>query len=216
MRMTKMSIGFLWKKEEKIRTMKFLRVPFGNASSPFLLNATIRHHLTKYPSCLPITELKDNLYVDDWLTGADYYEDALLLFQQAKEIMAQGKFPLTSWNSNNTKVTEMFFNEFGSKHIERQSVKVLGLKWIKPSDSFGFDVLDVSEGLVATKRVVLSILARMFDPLGFLTPFTMAVKILLQDIWLLNLGWDEHTPEMIQQRFDKWIYGLVYTKLGNP
>ncbi|XP_071961249.1 uncharacterized protein [Antedon mediterranea] len=136
---------FLWKREDKIRTMKFLRVPFGNASSPFLLNATIRHHLTKYPSCLPITELQDNLYVDDWLTGADYYEDALLLFQQAKEIMAQGKFPLTSWNSNNTKVTEMFFNEFDE---------------------------------------------------------------LLQDIWLLNLGWDEHTPEIIQQRFDKWIAGL--------
>ena len=43
---------FLWKVRDQVRTMKFLRVPFGNSSSPFLLNATIQYHLSKYPDSL--------------------------------------------------------------------------------------------------------------------------------------------------------------------
>ena len=39
---------FLWKLDGTVRVMRFTRVPFGNKSSPFLLNATIKHHLETY------------------------------------------------------------------------------------------------------------------------------------------------------------------------
>ncbi|XP_064650056.1 uncharacterized protein LOC135501732 [Lineus longissimus] len=63
---------FLLSDQGYVREMKFLRVPFGNTSSPFLLNATIKHHLSKYPKSRAVVELEDNLYVDDLLTGADF------------------------------------------------------------------------------------------------------------------------------------------------
>ena len=40
----------LWDDQGTIRVMKFLRVPFGNRCSPFFLNATIRYHLSTYPT----------------------------------------------------------------------------------------------------------------------------------------------------------------------
>ena len=62
---------FLWDVNGVVRIMRFTRVPFGNKSSPFLLNATIKHHLDQYPITRVVQELQTNLYVDDWLTGAD-------------------------------------------------------------------------------------------------------------------------------------------------
>ena len=61
---------FLWLKdpskptlEKNVQVLRFPRVPFGMISSPFLLAATIKHHLTKAAS--PIAhQIADNMYVD--------------------------------------------------------------------------------------------------------------------------------------------------------
>lgn len=49
--------------------------------------------------------------------------------------------------------------------------------------------------MVTTKRVVLSFLARLFDPLEFISLFVMIVKILVQDIWRLGHDWDMPVPQ---------------------
>ena len=56
--MTVMYLRFLWVADPfdddvKLVTMRFTRVVFGVYSSPFLLNATIKHHLETYPSSKP-------------------------------------------------------------------------------------------------------------------------------------------------------------------
>ena len=81
---------FLWNQNGVIRIMRFARVPFGNKSSPFLLNATIQHHLSKFPSTRVIKELQDNLYVDDWLTGADSEGEACRMFTEPRCLLLSG------------------------------------------------------------------------------------------------------------------------------
>ncbi|XP_063601659.1 uncharacterized protein LOC134777731 [Penaeus indicus] len=114
---------FLWKCKDSIRIMRFVRVPFGNTSSPFLLNATIKHHLQSFPNTEVIEELKENLYVDDWLSGADSAEEASVKFKEAQRILALDQF---------------VFEEFD---------------------------FDSETQLVSTKRAVLSLIAKLFDPL---------------------------------------------------
>ena len=67
--------------------------------------------------------------------------------------------------------------------IVNQIVKVLGLNWDTASDEFFFDLSDLcnyGSSLSATKRSVLKLTAKIFDPIGFLTPFTIEMKILFQ------------------------------------
>ena len=78
---------FLWNQNGVIRIMHFARVPFRNKSSPFLLNATIKHHLSKFPSTRVIKELQDNLYVNYWLTGSDSESVACRMFTEACSVM---------------------------------------------------------------------------------------------------------------------------------
>lgn len=52
-----------------IAVYRFCCVVFGVNASPFLLNATIRHHLKKYEECNPefVRKLRDSFYVDDFV-----------------------------------------------------------------------------------------------------------------------------------------------------
>lgn len=59
------------------RHMLFCRVPFGYTASPYLLNATIKFHLSKYPQDEVVQELQTNMYVDNWLNGGDSVSDIL-------------------------------------------------------------------------------------------------------------------------------------------
>ncbi|XP_042874774.1 uncharacterized protein LOC122254950 [Penaeus japonicus] len=67
----------------------------------------------------------------------------------------------------------------------------------KPDDS-----VEVSH----TKRSILSIIAKMFDPLGLISPFIMYGKILFQEVWKLKLDWDEELPLELKVKFQKWIH----------
>ena len=42
-----------------------------------------------------------------------------------------------------------------------------------------------------TKRIVLSIVNSIYDPLGLITPFTIIAKLLMKNLWRQGLGWDD-------------------------
>ncbi|KAJ8951063.1 hypothetical protein NQ318_003761 [Aromia moschata] len=55
-----------------------------------------------------------------------------------------------------------------------------------------------------TKRNVLSELARVYDPLGFLTPLTLLAKCLMSDAWRLGLAWDEPLPLSLSEKWSRY------------
>lgn len=46
-----------------------------------------------------------------------------------------------------------------------------------------------------SKRAILSEIARIYDPLGLLSPVTTDLKRLMKYLWLIEVGWDESIPE---------------------
>ena len=90
--------------------LRFTRVPFGVSSSPFLLNATIRHHLHTWPTSLEtevLHDLCDNFYVDDFVNGANSTEGAVQKIITASTVMKAAGMDLRNWISNSTEITEM-------------------------------------------------------------------------------------------------------------
>ena len=59
-----------------------------------------------------------------------------------------------------------------------------------------------------TKRGILSAVSSIFDPLGFLTPFTLKAKLLIQLIWRKNVDWDDEDPQDIAKAWNKWLDGI--------
>ncbi len=81
---------------------RFARVVFGVSSSPFLLNATLKHHLEQYATTYPETvqRLLESTYVDDIVTGADTEDAAFKLYSESKSIFRDGAFNLRKFVSN--------------------------------------------------------------------------------------------------------------------
>ncbi|KHJ39850.1 Pao retrotransposon peptidase [Trichuris suis] len=55
-----------------------------------------------------------------------------------------------------------------------------------------------------TKRQLLTALARVFDLLGWLAPFTVVAKILMQKLWTRGIKWDEVIPKDISASWISW------------
>ena len=100
-------LRFLWVNDidcEKLETVvyRFRRVVFGLNASPFLLNATIRHHVSPYRETDPefVQKVLESFYVDDLVSGESTVEKAFQLYDKTKSRMAQGGFKLRKWLTN--------------------------------------------------------------------------------------------------------------------
>ena len=84
---------------------------------------------------------------------------------------------------------------------------MLGLLWNKDQFTLRCDLpnVEVSKEQVVTKCSLLSAAHRVFDPIGFSCPVTLVPKMLLQESWVLKVGWDAPLPEEIMKPFTCWI-----------
>ena len=81
--------------------------------------------------------------------------------------------------------------EMKIEETELHGAKTLGILLLARDDVFTFHFKPVDDDFVYTKRNVLTKVALLFDPLGFLLPYTIRAKILLQMMWSCGLDWDE-------------------------
>ncbi|GFU38964.1 integrase catalytic domain-containing protein [Nephila pilipes] len=75
--------------------------------------------------------------------------------------------------------------------------KVLGLAWDLDKDMIFFHfrkLINILANGCRTKRFILQILGRIFDPIGFLGPFIIRLKILFQELWAAEIDCDDKLP----------------------
>jgi len=195
---------FLWVKDTKqppvkdnLQEYRFLRIPFGVVSSPFLLAATIQHHVCKYMG-QTTEKLKSDLYVDNLITGVNSVVEALDTYHESKKILQDASMNLREWLSNSPKFMEQIPL---SDHAENPNMKVLGLQWNSINDEISLQNNMKNKEKGETKREILGQIASVFDPLGLLNPVVLNGKLFLQQLWNKGLDWDE---KLEGEQIDQW------------
>lgn len=215
--------------------LRFLWWPDGDVSQPPVEHRMTVHlfRATSSPSCASYAlrrtakdnrehfrpEVTDtvlqNFYVDDLLKSVPTAWEAMQLITDITAVCQRGGFHLSKWASNSREVLSFIHVEDRAKKmmdLDRDNDKLpteraLGLQWCIESDNFTFNVQPKQQPL--TRRGMLSMVCSIYDPLGFLTPFTLTAKFLLQELCKMNLGWDAEVPLGIRQQWSNWAADLT-------
>ena len=155
--------------ENNIEVYRFCRVPFGIISSPFLLGATLDYHLDTFKS-QTAENIRNNIYVDNVITGTKTVRSAIEFYKEAKEIFKRASMNLRDWTSNNKQVlTEIPRTD----KYQEKTMKVLGLTWTIEDDKLSLKASHLGAVSFLSKRAVLKQIASVYDPLGLFTPVTL-------------------------------------------
>lgn len=135
--------------------------------------------------------MEKSIYVDNLVLTVDTLEDYQQLKETSSAILADAKMELCAWER--TGIVE-----------ESRVTSVLGLKLDKFSDTLFYDSIPMDLPIKVTKRITLSQIQRVFDPLGFMCPTLIVAKILLQKALMKDKRWDEEVTDDVREQFETW------------
>lgn len=203
----------LWRNDTNklIHIFRLMTATFGTSCAPFLAIKTIQTLAKLEEQNFPIGSkviLNDCIYVstylriDDLLFGADTEHEATIKQNESIQLLRAGCLELKKWTSN----TESLLVNIPPENRETKlplnfnidkTFKTLGLYWNPATDEFEFQICLPPKTENLTKRSLLSDIAKIFDPIGWLSPVTIKAKIILQSLWLTNLDWDDQLSDEI-------------------
>ncbi|KAL3108965.1 hypothetical protein niasHT_015992 [Heterodera trifolii] len=200
---------FLWMEDPKnsdifnptfVKTIvfRFCRVSFGLTTSPFLLNATIREHLSFYDMDLS-QNIMENLYVDNILIEVKEGKNMEKICQDAIELFRQGGMKLREFFSNKPDEIQGLPPELLAK--EQTETKVLGISWTNECDEIKFRFKKFYGK--SSKRNILAHIAKIYDPLGLVAPAVLPAKHFLQKLCEAKHNWDETLEDALTKEWNQ-------------
>lgn len=207
----------LWRSSpvEPIDEFQLLTVTYGTASAPYLALRVLQQLANDDGAQYPLARnvLRRHIYIDDCVFGADDQRDAILVRDQLVSLLRRAGLELRKWASNARELISDISPTDHGLALDKplavdEGLKILGISWNSDSDVFRFKVDNASTNL-RTKRDILSTIAKIFDPLGWITPVVITAKIYMQNLWRLKSGWDDPLPTA---QHDEWL--AYYSQLS--
>ncbi|XP_021964268.1 uncharacterized protein LOC110859615 [Folsomia candida] len=177
--------------DQPLKHYKLLTITYGTAAGPYLATRVLSELAKQvdFPIASPV--LQEDFYMDDLLSGADTEENAVKLQHEIIELLKRCGMSIRKFTSNSEKALMSIPEDLGeTKSLtfdKDATVKTLGIYWNPAQDCFGFraDIFGNVKVGSLTKRVILSEISKLFDPIE-------------------NLNWDDLVPITIQQKWDNF------------
>lgn len=208
----------LWQHPESdtVKTFKLLTVTFGTGSAPFQAIRAVDEIGIRVQDDDPEVgnAIRKQFYVDDYLGNTDKLENAIYLRKRITDELANYGFKLRKWKANDQRILVGLTGGDREELVNFDTTfKTLGIAWHPNTDKFQFNATKPKQIAKWTKRSVLSEIAKLYDPLGWLAPCVAKAKMLMQDIWRLpnSYDWDTPLPDQIAIRWQ-----TIYIQLCLP
>ena len=196
---------FLWRDFETDRqpdTYVKTVLTFGDRPSPTIAITAMRKTADLNEEYKPqaAESIRKNAYVDDICDSVCSVQEANALTSDIDEVLQSGGFRVKGWitsgKADNGYTDEIVLGNKGDAE------KVLGTVWHPEEDEFSFKVkdhfsqesshpsnVDLPQPVKLTKRLILSRLAGIFDPIGVAAAVIVKSKIAMQELWQLGMVW---------------------------
>ena len=177
-------LKFLWQNLEthELLTYQFKVVLFGATCSPYLLQETLHTHLSQ---SVEGNKFVDKFYVDNYMNAYDNPDELITDKATLDNVMNEASMPLQEWVSNNDHFNSLY------QLVVPVTQNVLGISWNPITDNMN---VVVGESLIQeaswryTKCKVLSLVSSIYDPLGLVSPLTVAWENVYADLMERKIG----------------------------
>ncbi len=216
------ALCYLWLPDgdvsKAVKTYQMLVHIFGAKSSPsvagYALRRTGKDNLHDYSPTTVDSALRD-FYVDDLLKSFSDLEEARIVSKELQSLLAKGGFQLTKWNSNSREVLKEFPTEERAPvvkdlDLEAEALpmdRALGVNWDVERDTINLVVSDKKEP--NNRKGVLSSIATVYDPLGFVSPLILPAREINQELCRLKFDWNRELPTELHSRWIRWKEGFA-------
>ena len=142
--------------------------------------------------------IADNRYVDDILIADTDVAEMIQARDETTKLLGTFGFDIKQWNSNHSVIGTV-----------KEDGNVLGLNWDANYDALKTQVKERREVTEFTKRVVLSHIAEIWDPIGLLAGTLVVGRIIFQSIVRMKVEWDEKIEDDgLLQKWNNWLSEL--------
>ena len=128
--------------------------------------------------------MSKSTYMDVSLDSVRDNDSAIQLVQELQELWAKAGMKARKWLSDSSEVLAAIPKKLRANGIDLNdslpATKTLGVA--SAAGRPNLQLKKPTEEDKLTKRIILSKVAGVFDPLGLASPFTIRAKILLQDV----------------------------------
>ena len=171
----------------------------------------------RYPEATQV--IKENTYMDDIIESVPTKEKATKLAKDIEALLDEGNFKMKEWifthdridilktipndkSSNTKKVLGVVWNPVQDEFVYKMHIRTTSKK--KPNDNTH------DNNSNPTKKIILSQVNSIYDPLGLTGPFTVRAKILMRELWGIEnkLGWDDAIPERYKQYWKQFCQDM--------
>lgn len=192
--------------KDPLTVYQFNRVCFGLKSSPYHALKTVKTLISDEGDSFPTARevASSSIYMDDAVFSQRDEKTAITASRQLIQLFKRGQFDLIKWTSNSRAVLDSIPASHRSSDTfefdKPAEHKILGLRWSQTEDCFEFNIAPLNDK-VCTKRSILSEVAKLWDIIGFTAPVILFAKLLIKQLWLLKLDWDDSPPQHV---VDAW------------
>ena len=160
------------------------------------------------------------------LINSTYMDDIINSVDNVETILSNGNFKIKEWIYSHDKIApdqDLLPTDMKTAHE-----KVLGVVWNPITDKFYFRIklnlipkskkqrpkqnqrTATNTSKILTKRIILSQVNSVYDPLGSASPLTVRAKILMRRSWIHNpkLEWDDPIPKEDHQKWANFFQDL--------
>ncbi len=210
-------LRFIWrdmKREDSPEVFEWQVLPFGTACSPCCATFSLQMHARDHggPEEGVRHSVEHCFYVDNCLQSVPTPDEAKELVDRLREVLASGGFEIRQWACNMPDILGHLPAEARSDSLERWLSQdepgllepALGLSWHWQTDALCYKSRPLEYGAL-TMRNVYKVLARQYDPLGFIAPYTTRAKLIVQSMWDKPRDWDDPLiPHDLQRAWKEW------------
>lgn len=181
-------------------------VTFGTSSAPYQAIRALHQVSCEIENAKPkiAHAIRKRFYVDDFLGSSESIDEAKFEQKEISQALKEYGFNLCKWKSNSIDFLQQTSDAPNNEVLEFSDnlCKALGILWNPKNDDFTFRLSLDEIKLPITKRKLASEIAKLFDPLGWLSPCIILAKLIIQQLWLDSYDWDEALPADLQ---DHWL-----------